>query len=250
MKPGLRVHIATVGFQVRRITEPLIRERADKVYLITHSKDDKAAAFLEKIMKILRKEKYLKIEKRAMNIWDLFDCLETYKKIINEEEHEGGKNTNIFVNVSTGSKVSSIAGTMACMIWKGTPYYAHIEYNDKTDPEDGLPDEDVNALDEIPVYSINKPKDESLAILKILSNVKGSQKMMKKNTLLEQLEEVGLVDKNLSGAAKHSRLKGLLNPISVAGGLDNPLVEVEYKGRQSNVILTTQGESTLKIFGE
>ena len=173
MKPGLRVHIATVGFQVRRITEPLIRERADKVYLITHSKDDKAAAYLEKIMKILRKEKYLKIEKRAMNIWDLFECLETYKKIINDEEHEGDKNSNIFVNVSTGSKVSSIAGTMACMIWKGTPYYAHIEYNDKTDPEDGLPDEDVNAIDEIPVYSINKPKDESLVILKILSNVKG-----------------------------------------------------------------------------
>jgi hypothetical protein len=29
-----------------------------------------------------------------------------------------------------------------------------------------------------------------------------------------------------------------------------PLVEVEYKGRQSNAILTTQVESTLKIFGE
>ena len=68
--------------------------------------------------------------------------------------------------------------------------------------------------------------------------------------VLEQLEEAGLVDKNLSGAAKHSRLKGLLNPISIAGGLDNPLVEVEYKGSQSNVILTTQGESTLNIFGE
>ena len=49
---------------------------------------------------------------------------------------------------------------------------------------------------------------------------------------------------------KVGRLKGLLHPISIAGGLDNPLVEVEYKGRQSNVILTTQGESTLKIFGE
>ena len=48
----------------------------------------------------------------------------------------------------------------------------------------------------------------------------------------------------------HSRHKGLLNPISIAGGLDSPLVEVEYKGRQSNVILTTQGESTLKIFKE
>ena len=93
------------------------------------------------------------------------------------------------------------------MIWKGTPYYAHIEYNDKTDPEDDLPAEDVNVIDDIPVYSINKPRDESLDILKILSNVKGAPKMMKKNRLLGQLEETGLVDKNLSGAAKHSRLK-------------------------------------------
>ena len=74
--------------------------------------------------------------------------------------------------------------------------------------------------------------------------------MIKKNKLMEQLESAGLVDKNLSGAAKHRRLKGLLNPISIAGGIDNPLVEVEHTGRQSNVILTTQGESTLKIFGE
>ena len=89
------------------------------------------------------------------------------------------------------------------------------------------------------VYSINKPKDESLAVLKILSNVKGSQKLMRKNRLLDQLEEAGLVDKNLSGVAKHSKLK---DPISNAGGLDNPLVEFEYRGRQSKVILSTQGE--------
>lgn len=79
------------------------------------------------------------------------------------------------------------------------------------------------------MYSINKPKDESLAVLKILSNVKGSQKMMRKNRLLEQLEEAGLVDKNLSGAAKHSRLKGLLNPISIAGGLDVVLPDMVDK---------------------
>jgi ribosomal protein S19E (S16A) len=39
-------------------------------------------------------------------------------------------------------------------------------------------------------------KDESRAVLKILNNVKGPQKIMKKNRLLEQLEEAGLVDKN------------------------------------------------------
>jgi len=33
---------------------------------------------------------------------------------------------------------------------------------------DGLPDEDVTTIDEIPVYSTNKSKPESLAVLKIV----------------------------------------------------------------------------------
>ena len=99
-------YIRAVGFKVKGITEPLIRERADKVYLVIHWRDDKAVSYLEKVLKILQKEKYLKVEKIAMNIWNLFECLETYKKIINDEEYEGGKNTHVFVfvNVSTGVK--------------------------------------------------------------------------------------------------------------------------------------------------
>jgi hypothetical protein len=76
-----------------------------------------------------------------------------------------------------------------------------------------------------------------------------NQGKLKKSLLIEKLEEKGVVDKNLSPAAKHSKLKGLLNPMS-KGLSDDPLVEVEYRGRQSNVILTQQGESSLKIFGE
>ena len=65
-----------------------------------------------------------------------------------------------------------------------------------------------------------------------------------------EVEAAGLLDKNLLGAIKDSRLKAILSSISIARGLDNPLVEVEYKGRQSKVILTTHAESTLKIFRE
>ena len=116
-----------------------------------------------------------------------------------------------------------------------------MEYNDKKEPADGLPDEDVTAIDEIPVYSINKPKPESLAVLKILDSVKegvreGRPKMLKKGKLIEELEEAGMIDKNSSIGAKHSKLKGLLNSISIAGS-DNPLVEVEYKGKQIMLFL-------------
>lgn len=54
---------------------------------------------------------------------------------------------------------------------------------------------------------------------------------------------------NLSGGAQIAT-KDLLKPISIAGVLDNSLVEVEYKGRQRKVILTTRGESPPKIFEE
>jgi hypothetical protein len=64
---------------------------------------------------------------------------------------------------------------------------------------------------------------------------------MKKSRLIERLEGADIIDKNLSIGAKHSKLKELFNSISIADS-DNPLVEAEYKGKQSNVILTTQGE--------
>lgn len=52
--------------------------------------------------------------------------------------------------------------------------------------------------------------------------------MMKKGRLIEELEEIGIIDKNASIGAKHSQLKGLLNSISIAGS-DNPLVEVKQE---------------------
>jgi hypothetical protein len=111
--------------------------------------------------------------------------------------------------------------------------------NVKKDPSDGLPEEKVDAIDELPVYSLNKPRPESLTLLQILSQAGGK---MKKSKLIEELEEAKLIDKNLSIPAKHSRLKGLLRPITV-GGIDNPLVEVEYRGKQSNIILTGHVDS-------
>jgi hypothetical protein len=198
---------------------------------------------MEKIIKVLRKEKLVSIEKVTTDIWDLFECLNCYKSIMQNE----GKNANIYINVSTGSKIASIAGTLACMIWRGTPYYTHVDYdNINKDPMDGLPEEKIISITQLPVYSIDKPRAESLLILRALNNIKDGK--MKKRKLIEYLENQGIVDSELSAAAKHSKLKVLLAPMTV-GSLDNPLVEVEYRGRQSNVILTSQGESTLRIFG-
>jgi hypothetical protein len=49
-------------------------------------------------------------------------------------------------------------------------------------------------------------------VLKILSKAKEAR--LKKSKLIEQLEEAELIDKGLSIAAKHSKIKGLLNSIA------------------------------------
>jgi len=56
-------------------------------------------------------------------------------------------------------------------------------------------------------------------VLIILSEVKKGK--MKKSASMEQLKEGGLIDKDLPIAAKHGKLKWLLNSISVSGGSDN-----------------------------
>lgn len=244
--PNLRVHIAFMGYHVKRITDPVMRGRADKLYLVTHSNDnEKARKYKDNVLKILRKEKNIRIEERTADIWNLFGCLNVYRDII---QHEKDQNS-IYINVSVGSKISAISGILACMLFaKGIPYYAHIRYNDTNKSEYG--DETVTSIEELPVYLLGTPKPESLILLKILSLA--PLKRMNKHTLIEKLEKFGVIDENFSQAAKHSRLKSLLNPV----GMDyppqvlQPRVEVENKGRQSNVILTTQGENILKIFGQ
>ena len=89
--------------------------------------------------------------------------------------------------------------------------YTHIDYdNTKKDPSDGLPDERIVSISQLPVYSIDRPRTESLLILSALSNIKDGK--MKKRKLIEYLENQGIIDSELSAAAKHSKLKVLLTP--------------------------------------
>lgn len=244
MKANLRVHVAPVGFEIERVTQPLIDWRADKVYLILGPYEDmgKGTIYLKAITEILDNHKNIEVKQLTSNIWDLYDLINKFKSVLKNESKEG---SHIYVNVSTGSKIASVAGTLSCMIWKGVPYYAHIDYDYNVEYANGIKHDKVTSITEIPVYSINIPMQESLTILQILKDSNGE---IKKKKLIEKLETEGYINSKLKIEAKHSKLRALLNQLSQ--GSDNPLVIVEYGGRQSKVKITTQGEATLKIFGE
>ena len=242
MSTNLRVHIAPIGFEYRRVTEPLIHMRADKVYLIKYSGSDEAANFYTRIERDLtQRYKHIQTVDVLLNIWDLYECIEEFRKIILQEE-----GNHVYVNVSTGTKITAIAGMLSCMLWKAQPYYAPISYEGRKRIVDVS--EHVSDPETFPAYNINKPRPEFMLILDMLRRHRDT---MKKHQIIKELEDAGVIKKaedggdELSAPAKHSKLRSLLDPMMREWGL----VSVKASGRKSEVSIEPQGKTALRIFG-
>ena len=242
MSTNLRIHIVAVGFEFRRVTEPLIRMQADKVYLITYAKDDAASNFYSAIKNELAQNyKHIMVEEVFLNIWNLYDCIEKFREIILKE-----KGNHIYVNVSTGTKISAIAGMLSCMMWNTNPYYAPVTFVGRKKLIQ--PSELVEDSNMLPTYEIKKPKPEYMLILNLIQDHKG---VMRKSKMIEKLSEQGIIRKEdehgheLKGPAMHSQLRSLLDPME----REWKLIRIEASGRRSEVFLTEQGQTTLRYFG-
>jgi hypothetical protein len=242
MRANLRVHISPVGFDpAARVTGPLIELRADKVYLLSKSKTDAAADRRKQVHQTLLKYPHIEVHDAYADIFDLFGCLEEYRRIFESE-----RGNHVHVNVSTGSKIVSIAGMIACMLWKGTPYYAKLDY-EEGGPSVTMEKRKVTATDFLPVYQIIMPKTESLQVLSIISRAQGER--ITKKDLIDELQGLKLMpayQPSQTRSAPHSRLRAILDPLQN----EWHFIEVRARGRKSEVVLTEQGRSALQIFGE
>lgn len=240
LRGHLRIHISPIGFDpTERVIAPLLEYRADKVYLISKSKDDNALERRKEIRKTLDKHPHIQVSEVYLNIWDLFSAVEGYRKIFDAE-----KGNHVHVNVSTGSKIISIAGMISCMLWSGTPYYAKLNYEDGASVS--IDKRKVQETEILPVYQITMPSTEQLQVLSIIDTSHG--KITKKD-LIDALQDLKVIPTYLPSqprSAPHSRLRSLLDP------LENhwQFITIKSKGRRSEVSLTEQGKSALRIFGE
>ncbi len=221
-----------------------MRMLADKVYLVTlGGEDDAAKKFVGYIRRDLGQSyEHIKVEEVNVDMWDLYDCVGKYREIISKE-----KGNHLYINVSTGTKVTAIAGMLSCMLWRATPYYARVSYPQPKSVESPRT-EHVLEPDLLPTYEIKKPKPETLFVLKILKDHQGT---LRKAGLIRELEAARIIrvkDENiveLSESAKHSQLRAILDPMEKEWGF----VTVEASGRRSEVSITEQGENALRIFG-
>ena len=247
--PHARVHVAAVGFEVERVTAPILAERADRVYLLTRAGDDAAAPFVAEVVRRLRAGPGgIDVRIVRTTIWDVFEALGALRRIF-ETEHRIDRHASgvvpIRVNVSTGTKITAIAGTLACMLWRGEAYYAQVSstwYSHLTPKVRSVTDV-VRSIDPVSVYELRAPGPELVEVLAALERSGGS---LRKRELIRSLGLDRPVDGGAppSPQAQHSRLRTRLVPLEGRWGF----VASDPDGARGRVRLTDQGRLALRMF--
>jgi hypothetical protein len=238
----LRVHIVPIGFEIDRVIEPLVRLRADKVWLIVDDTIEKSDASVH-YKKVKERVHELKIDfdERRCDIQSLFDLLNIYRTIIEEEQQH-----QIFINVSTGSKIEAIAGMMAAMIFNNetisaTPYYVVPENYEITPKKGQQLTSGFKRIIQLPNYKIERPQKALISALKIIQE----NNSVSKKILIEKFQAMKLivVESDHTEAAKHSQLnKKYLDPLSQKG-----LIDITGKGKAARIKITDDGNNILKF---
>ena len=240
----LRVHIAPIGFETDRIVLPAIKMKADRVWLIQHyrPREEKAVGFIKRTKKRLEADK-IEVAVKDADRTNLFKMLGAVREIF---EKERGNNNELYVNVSSGSKIQAIACMMACMTFtefKATPYYAvPKEYRPKNSDEVST---GLKSIQDLPSYVMRKPSDELVKALKIIVDYDGGKITKKK--LAELAEGGGLI--NVGGKEEHmsqSRFASLETNI-IRPLLDWEFISVSKVGRNRVVEATKEGRNAAEF---
>jgi hypothetical protein len=236
-----RVHVAPLGFEHDRVLLPAQNLKADKLYLLEHDQPDAIETWYHGELRERIEKSDIDLRREDCNIFGLYDTLGTVAEIISEH----GKD-EVYVNVSSGSKISAIGGMIACMATGATPYYVHPKSYGREDLEKPEPvSEGMDDISELPAYPVDAPSEEKIAVLNYID----SQEYATKEDLIEFSEAQSLEYISESEAkskkAKYRLLEtNIISPLSEDG-----YIQIRQVGRTKRVSLTPAGENALRAFG-
>lgn len=236
LKVPNRVHVVPVGYEYKRIVKPAEKFRADIVVLIGHEKDPEGSPGEEHLKKAIETldEQGIDIEARECNIFDLYSSMGVIAESIAEHEDD-----EVFVNVSTGSKVTAIAGMIASMVLKSTPYYVRAN-NYQNDPSE------ITEYTELPTYPIDAPDAEQVDVLQFIERFSEQQGPPTKGDIIHFSEKYNLeyVSQNVAGKGKYRLLDThIVEPLKM-----RDYVEESKQGRNKILTLSEDGKAALEAF--
>ncbi len=260
-----QIHIAFNCEEEDRITKPIIDNPPNKLYIFTAfikktQQKDINMDFYEKNIKFLKKKiPLLEIITKEVDYTDYIEIIQELSKIINHER-EINPNCKIFINVSTGSKMASIASTEASRLWNCQIYYV---YSSKYDPygEGARHKGEFYVFNPI-TFPIKKPKEIYIKTLKLyedliqkkyhdkIYNEKKLKYIFLKN-LINELEAEGYIeleskheDPGSLKSALYMKARNFLDPLVN----DLKYIKISDEKRNKKVFLTSIGKEILEIF--
>lgn len=230
-----QVHIAPQGYETERIYKPPTENNADKVVLLLHEEKtdngDECQARVEEALS----EAEIPYERKECDIFDMYGVLWAIAEAV--DEHVGDE---VFVNLSTGSKITAIGGMIACMGTGAKPYYVKAEEYSGETISKGV--EDTVTLS---AYPIGLPDRQYLEVMEYIQQGEDS---VAKGDVVEfvQDEEFPLLSKY-----NRQELKNMYKPVDreiLRPLRDRGYIEEQRCGQEKRVWLTEDGEKTLEIF--
>src|SRR5439155_361879 len=120
-----KVHIISVGFEIDRVVLPIERIGADRVIIVTNTKEKGVyRTMIDEVTRRLSvKSNRLAIEEAPMDIFDMSALLGGVCRIVRREKE---LQNSVFINISVGTRLFGTAGYIAALMYDAIPYYAEV----------------------------------------------------------------------------------------------------------------------------
>jgi hypothetical protein len=239
-----RVHVVPFGREFDRIVEPVVRYRADVVYLLEDADPTvPTPEYHEEVVAALEAEG-VEIRRRDCDLTDVYDVLGVVTTVA--AEHRGD---SVRVNVSGAGTLAAIGATVACMdvSTDATAYYVEPEGYAHDAVEEPLSD-GFSDLATLPDYPVDSPSPDQVAIMAYLADREGGTARPKKRDLIDYAEAEALsfiADRDPANDKAKFRLLDthVVSPLETDG-----YVDVTKVGRRHVVELTEQGHNAYRAF--
>lgn len=160
-----RVHITPIGYETDRVYLPAVELEAEEVVLVAHTEGNDRAEKCQREVGEALDAKGIDTSTDTCNIFDLNESIETLLRKIYQYEEDDVK-----VNLSAGSKITAIAGLIACMFTDAEPIYVYPE--EYTDDDGIAVSQGMDSIDQLPVYPVTEPDHQ---LIRILGFIKDTQ---------------------------------------------------------------------------
>ena len=196
---GEEIHIIPLGHEIDRAVKPFEDHKPDKVYILSvtdtfneHSQSmvEEQKYFTDSVIQILRSYG-IEVETRTVDIFDSLEVAKHVSQIIVGEKEKGNQ---VFVNMSSGNKLSSGVASITAMAHNVKAYYVVADGYSVTEEEKrkhGISICKQFRIRWIDNLSIQLPQDSKM---KVLAEVSQAPSGMKTVDILKFLGEKGEPD--------------------------------------------------------